>query len=113
MYITVRTIMSNGGEIDTAVKVYYDYETAKTNLMMQKDILLLELLIKYTNGASKIDDFNINKYGTFEYEYENDLLEFVEDSGDYIIRYEIKRPENYKQDYDLLRKDFGIGLGLL
>jgi hypothetical protein len=79
--------------------------------MMQKDILLLELLIKYTNGASKIDDFNINKYGTFE--YENDLLEFVEDGGDYMIRYEIKRPENYKQDYDLLRKEFGVGLGLL
>ena len=111
MYITVRTIISNGGEIDTAVKVYYDYETARTNLMMQKDILLLELLIKYTKGASKIDDFNINKYGTFE--YENDLLEFIEDSGDYMIRYEIKRPENYKQDYDLLRKEFGIGLGLL
>ena len=111
MYITIRTIISNGGEIDTAVKVYYDYEAAKTNLMMQKDILLLELLIKYTNGASKIDDFNINKYGTFE--YENDLLEFIEDGGDYMIRYEIKRPENYKQDYDLLRKDFGIGLGLL
>ena len=111
MYITVRTIISNGGKIDTAVKVYYDYETARTNLMMQKDILLLELLIRYTNGASKIDDFNINKYGTFE--YENDLLEFIEDGGDYMIRYEIKRPENYKQDYDLLRKEFGIGLGLL
>ena len=111
MYITVRTIISNGGEIDTAVKVYYDYETAKTNLMMQKDILLLELLIKYTNGASKIDDFNINKYGTFN--FIEDLLEFIEDSGDYMIRYEIKRPENYKQDYDLLRKEFGISLGLL
>lgn len=111
MYITVRTIISNGGEIDTAVKVYYYYEAAKTNLMMQKDILLLELLIKYTNGASKIDDFNINKYGTFK--YENDLLEFIEDGGDYMIRYEIKRPENYKQDYDLLRKEFGLGLGLL
>ena len=111
MYITVRTIISNSKEIDTAVKVYYDYEAAKTNLMMQKDILLLELLIKYTNGASKIDDFNINKYGTFN--FIEDLLEFIEDGGDYIIRYEIKRPENYKQDYDLLRKDFGIGLGLL
>ena len=111
MYITVRTIISNGGEIDTAVKVYYDYETAKTNLMMQKDILLLELLIKYTNGASKLDDFNINKYGDFN--FLEDLLEFIEDGGDYMIRYEIKRPENYKQDYDLLRKEFGIGLGLL
>jgi hypothetical protein len=30
-----------------------------------------------------------------------------------MIKYEIKRPENYKQDYDLLRKEFGIGLGLL
>lgn len=111
MYITVRTIISNGGKINTAVKVYYDYETAKTNLMMQKDILLLELLIKYTNGISKIDDFNINKYGTFN--FIEDLLEFIEDGGDYMIRYEIKRPENYKQDYDLLRKEFGIGLGLL
>ena len=111
MYITVRTIISNGGEIDTAVKIYYDYETAKTNLMMQKDILLLELLIKYTNGSSKIDDFNIDKYGSFN--FIEDLLEFIEDGGDYMIRYEIKRPENYKQDYDLLRKEFGIGLGLL
>lgn len=111
MYITVRTIISNGGEIDTAVKVYYDYETAKTNLMMQKDILLLELLIKYTNGSSKIDDFNIDKYGSFN--FIEDLLEFIEDGGNYMIRYEIKRPENYKQDYDLLRKEFGIGLGLL
>jgi hypothetical protein len=111
MYITVRTIISNGGEIDTAVKAYYDYETAKTNLMMQKDILLLELLIKYTNGASKIDDFNISKYGSFN--FSENLLEFIEDSGDYMIRYEIKRPENYKQDYDLLKKEFGIGLGLL
>lgn len=111
MYITVRTVMSNGGEIDTAVKVYYDYETARTNLMMQKDILLLELLIKYTHGASKIDDFNIDKYGIFK--FSEDLLEFIEDSGNYIIRYEIKRPENYKEDYDLLRKEFNIGLGLL
>ena len=111
MYITVRTIISNGGEVDTAAKVYYDYEAAKTNLMMQKDILLLELLIKYTNGASKLDDFNIDKYGTFI--FSEDLLEFIEDGGGYIIRYEIKRPENYKQDYDLLRKEFGIGLGLL
>ena len=111
MYITVRTIISNGGEVDTAVKVYYDYEAAKTNLMMQKNILLLELLIKYTNGASKLDDFNIDKYGTFI--FSEDLLEFIEDGGNYIIRYEIKRPENYKQDYDLLKKEFGIGLGLL
>ena len=111
MYITVRTIFSNDEGISTAVKVYYDYETAKTNLMMQKDILLLELLIKYTNGASKIDDFNINKYGSFN--FSEDLLEFIEDGRDYIIRYEIKRPENYKQDYDLLRKEFGVGLGLL
>lgn len=111
MYITIRTIISNGGEIDTAVKVYYDYETAKTNLMMQKDILLLELLIKYTNGASKIDDFAINKYGSFN--FSENLLEFIEDGGDYMIRYEIKRPENYKQDYELLRKELDIGLGLL
>ena len=111
MYITIKTIISNGGEIDIAAKVYYDYEAAKTNLMMQKDILLLELLIKYTHGTSKIVVFNIDKYGTFK--YEDDLLEFIEDSGDYIVRYEIKRPENYKQDYDLLRKEFGIGLGLL
>ena len=111
MYITVRTIISNDGEIDTAVKVYYDYETARTNLMMQKDILLLELLIKYTHGASKIDDFNIDKYGIFK--FSEDLLEFVEDSGDYIIKYEIKRPENYKEDYDLLLKNLNVSLGLL
>ena len=111
MYITIRTIISNGGEIDTAVKVYYDYETARTNLMMQKDILMLELLIKYTKGSSKIDDFNIDKHGIFN--FTENLLEFIEHGGDYMIRYEIKRPENYKQDYDSLRKEFGIGLGLL
>ncbi len=112
MYITVRTIISNGGEIDTAVKYYYDYETAKTNLMMQKDILLLELLIKYTKGASKIDDFNISKYGTFE--YSDTVLEFVEDTGDYHIKYEIKHPENYSKDYESLRAELGLSqLGLL
>lgn len=112
MYITVRTIISNGGEIDTAVKYYYDFETAKTNLMMQKDILMLELLIKYTHGKSKIDDFNISRYGTFE--FSDTVLEFVEDTGDYHIKYEIKCPENYKQDYDTLRAELGISkLGLL
>ena len=111
MYITVRTIITNGGEIDTAVKYYYDYEVAKTNLMMQKDILLLELLIKYTNGASKLDDFNIDKYGRFE--YSENVLEFTDEAGDYHIKYEIKRPENYKQDYDLLKREFNIGLGFL
>ena len=111
MYITVRTIISNDEGINTAIKVYYDYETAKTNLMMQKDILLLELLIKYTNGKSKIDDFNIDSYGTFK--YDENLLEFIENSGNYIIKYEIKRPENYKQDYSSLKKELGIGLGLL
>lgn len=111
MYITVRTIILNNEEISTAVKIYYDYESAKMNLMMQKDILLLELLIKYTNGTSKIDDFNIDNYGTFK--YDENLLEFIENGRNYIIRYEIKYPENYKQDYGLLKEEFGIGLGLL
>lgn len=112
MYITVRTIISNGGEINTAVKYYSNLELARTNLIMQKDILILELLIKYTKG-DKIDfkDFDINKYGTLI--VTDDILEYVEDTGDYHVKYEIKRPENYKPDYDLLRKEFGIGLGLL
>ena len=108
MFITVRTIISNGGEIDTAVKYYYNYETAKTNLMMQKDILLLELLIKYTQGKSRIDDFNISKYGTFE--YSETVLEFVEDSGDYHIKYEIKYPENYNKTYETLITDSSLRL---
>lgn len=109
MYITVRTIISNGGEIDTAVKYYNDYETAKTNLMMQKDILMLELLIKYTNGKSKIDDFNIGRYGTFE--YSETILEFIEDTGDYHIKYEIKYPENLKDDYCSIKNSYSLGLG--
>ena len=111
MYITVRTIISNGGEIDTAVKVYYDYEAAKTNLMMQKDILLLELLIKYTKGATteQLNNFDISKYGTLT--TKENLLEFVEDTGDYTIRYEIKVPENYnhKKDVESVSKTYGLG----
>ena len=111
MYITVRTIISNGGEIDTAVKVYYNYEAAKTNLMMQKDILLLELLIKYTKGATteQLNNFDISKYGTLT--TKETLLEFVEDTGDYTIRYEIKIPENYKHEEKAKRaiKDYGLG----
>ena len=67
MYITVRTIISNGGEIDTAVKVYYDYETARTNLMMQKDILLLELLIKYTAPFSSVSELVKSVFLLFEF----------------------------------------------
>ncbi len=110
MYITVRTIISNGGEIDTAVKYYYDYETAKMNLLMQKDILILELLIKYTEGKSKIEDFDIDKYGTLT--FKETLLEFIEDGGDYMIRYEIKTPLNQRVNDDLsvLKNQYGLNL---
>ena len=112
MYITVRTIILNGGEINTAVKYYSNLELARTNLIMQKDILILELLIKYTKGNNtEFKDFDINKYGTLI--TTDDVLEYIEDTGDYHVKYEIKRPENYRQDYDLLKKEFGIGLGLL
>ena len=112
MYITVRTIISNDGEINTAVKYYSNLELARTNLIMQKDILILELLIKYTKGNNtEFKDFDINKYGTLI--TTDDVLEYIEDTGDYHVKYEIKRPENYRQDYDLLKKEFGIGLGLL
>ena len=106
MYITIRAV-SVHGEIDLAAKVYYDLEVAKTNLLMQKDILMLELLIKYTNGKSKIDDFNIDKYGTFT--FTDTVLEFVEDSGNYIIKYEIMTPENYV-NHELFNKAGVLGL---
>ena len=112
MYITVRTIFSNHGDIDTAVKVYYDYEVAKTNLIMQRDILILELLIKYTGSATDLSDFDISKYGTFT--FTDNVLEFVEDSGDYFIKYEIVKPENQKQnEFNLLQDLNKYGLSLL
>ena len=114
MYITVRTIISNGGEIDTAVKYYYDYETAKTNLIMQRDILTLELLIKYTKGDASFEDFatGISSYGSLT--FKDDILEFVDNTGDYHIKYEIKRPENLKNDYFYnLASSYNNGLKLL
>ena len=111
MYITVRTIISNGGEINTAVKYYSNLELARTNLVMQKDILILELLIKYTQDTKiEFKDFDIDKYGTLI--ATEDVLEYIENIGDYHVKYEIKRPENYKQDYDLLEDRLGIDLEL-
>lgn len=110
MYITVRTIISNTGEIDTAVKYYSSLELARTNLIMQKDILILELLIKYTKGhKTEFKDFDINKYGTLI--ATDDVLEYIEDTGDYHIKYEIKKPENYKEECkDILEKtSYGLG----
>ena len=101
MYITVKTIISSTEEIDTSVKYYSNLELARTNLIMQKDILILELLIKYTKGNEiEFKDFNINKYGSLI--VTDDVLEYVEDSGDYHVKYEIKRPENYKEKYENL-----------
>ena len=112
MYITVRTIFSNHGDIDTAVKVYYDYEVAKTNLIMQRDILILELLIKYAGEATDLSNFDISKYGTFT--FTDNVLEFVEDSGDYFIKYEIVKPENQRQnEFNLLQDLNKYGLSLL
>lgn len=106
MYITVRAT-SVHGEIDLAAKIYYDFEVAKTNLLIQKDILALELLIKYTNGKSNIDDFNIEKYGTFT--FTGTTLEFVDNNGDYIIKYQIMEPENHK-NAELLNSAGMLGL---
>ncbi len=113
MYITVRTIYDRG-DIDTAVKYYYDYEVAKTNLIMQRDILILELLLKYTNGDISIDDFTSNKLDQHgDFTFENDVLEFIDAYNSYIVRYEIKRPENHKNDYFYNKEiDRGV-LGLL
>lgn len=112
MYITVRTIFSNHGDIDTAVKVYYDYEVAKTNLIIQRDILILELLIKYAGEFIALSDFDISKYGSLT--FTDDVLEFVEDSGDYFIKYEIIRPENQKEnEYKILQDLNKYGLNLL
>lgn len=110
MYITVRTIISNGGEINTAVKYYSNLELARTNLIMQKDILILELLIKYTKGnKADFKDFDINKYGTLI--TTDDVLEYVEDTGDYHVKYEIKRPENYKSEFENTLEKTSYGLG--
>lgn len=106
MYITVRTIYDHG-EVNTAVKYYYDYEAAKTNLIMQRDILTLELLIKYTKGnvtAKELADYDLKKHG--EFIFENDVLEFYDAYNSYLIRYEIKVPENFKESYDAIKTSF-------
>ena len=110
MYITVRTIYDHG-DINTAVKYYSNYETAKTNLIMQRDILILELLIKYTNGNMSIDDFTaaeLEKHG--ELTFENDVLEFIDPYKCYVIRYEIKRPENRINDCLYNSNEYGLNL---
>ena len=109
MYITVRTIRSNGGELSTAVKYYYDYQVAKTNLIMQKDTLIMELLIKYTKGNVTQEDFakGIYKYGDLE--FEGDVLEFVSNDGDYHVKYEIVVPENLGNDY-MYNRDSSLNL---
>lgn len=106
MYITVRTTY-NYGEIDTAVKSYHNYDVARTNLIMQRDILMLELLIKYTGGNTSIADLNegLDKYGTFT--FSNDVLEFIDNDGNYQVRYEIKVPENHREnDYSSFKKAY-------
>jgi hypothetical protein len=99
MVVTVRTIITNDDDVDTAVKYYYSYELAKTQLMMQRDLLILELLMKYQKGLNlkDLEDFELEEYG--ELKYENDVLEFKDKAGEYHIRYEIKIPENLKEDY--------------
>ena len=108
MYITVKTI-SDYGDISTAVKVYYDYEVARTNLVMQRDILSLEIILKYAKGKLRLDDpsISINNFGTLT--FEGDVLEFIDTNGDYIVRYEIKSPENHKSNYDSL--DISLSFG--
>lgn len=99
MYITVRTTIYDREEdnIVTDVKYYPTYELARSNLIMQKDILMLELLIRYTQGQPDLDEFakNIEDYGTLY--FEGDVLEFRDFDGEYLTRYEIKKPLN---DYE-------------
>ena len=91
MYITVRTIRSNGGELSTAVKYYYDYQVAKTNLIMQKDTLIMELLIKYTKGNVTQEDFakGIYKYGDYGTHY-TDVLALKDYGKTWWIKEDLK-----------------------
>lgn len=114
MYITVRTTIHNRKEdkIVTDVKYYPTYELARTNLIMQKDILILELLIKYASNSTNLDDFieDLNEYGTLT--FEGDVLEFRDFKGEYLTRYEIKKPLNEPRK-ELITDNINIDLDLL
>ena len=99
MYITVRTEIRENEHISTRVKYYSNYELAKSNLMMQRDILILELVLKYSEPSTSLSDYFDILDESGQLSYTDTTLEWIDNFGEYHVKYEILRPENMNNDY--------------
>ena len=99
MYITVRTEIRENEQISTRVKYYSNYELAKSNLMMQRDILILELVLKYSEPSTSLSDYFDILDESGQLSYTDTTLEWIDNFGEYHVKYEILRPENMNNDY--------------
>ena len=94
MFITVRTEIDKDENISTRIKYYQYYEMAHMQLTMERDLIILELAMKYTKPEAKISDYfsALEEAGTLT--YDNNTLEWLDFSGECHIKYEILKPEN-------------------
>ena len=99
MYITVRTEIRENEQISTRVKYYSSYELAKSNLMMQRDILILELVLKYSEPSTSLQDYFDILDESGQLSYTDTTLEWIDNFGEYHVKYEILKPENMNNDY--------------
>lgn len=99
MYITVRTEIRENEQINTRVKYYSNYELAKSNLMMQRDILTLELVLKYSEPSASLSDYFDILDESGQLSYTDTTLEWIDNFGEYHVKYEILKPENMNNDY--------------
>ena len=99
MYITVRTEIRENEQISTRVKYYSNYELAKSNLMIQRDLLILELALKYSEPSTNLSDYFDILDESGQLSYTDTTLEWIDNFGEYHVKYEILRPENMNNDY--------------
>jgi hypothetical protein len=99
MYITVRTEIRENEQISTRVKYYSNYELAKSNLMMQRDIMILELVLKYSEPSTSLSDYFDILDESGQLSYTDTTLEWIDNFGEYHVKYEILKPENMNNDY--------------
>jgi hypothetical protein len=99
MYITVRTEIRENEQISTRVKYYSNYELAKSNLMMQRDIMILELVLKYSEPSTSLLDYFDILDESGQLSYTDTTLEWIDNFGEYHVKYEILKPENMNNDY--------------
>ena len=99
MYITVRTEITENEKVDTRVKFYANFEIAKSNLMIERDLLILELALKYANSNANLSDYFDVLDESGELTYTETTLEWIDNFGEYHVKYEILRPENIENEH--------------